>query len=195
MKTLKYKITGVRPLLINNPQCADPLNKYSKLKKPLTSNKKKTDEDYAEIAELDMRSKIYWDDELGIYVPSTWIMAALGAVSFSTCKVSKKAIRSGLFMVEDKLKLSYKYQRTVKEKSDIVLNQDFRHKMILPQGQVRLAKVFPIFFDWSFEGSVEFDESITTERDLINMFNKCCKYGGFGDFRPTFGTALFEKVS
>ena len=189
MQLINYVITGTRPLLMNNPQCADPMNKYSKLKKPLTSNKRKTDEDYAEIAELDMRSKIYWDDNLGIYVPSTWIMASIAKVSYSCSKVSKKAIRGGIFMSEDKIKLSYRHQKIVNEKIDIILNNDFRHKMILPQGTIRLAKVFPIFYDWSIEGNIEFDESITNKRDLNNMLVKACKYGGYGDFRPTFGTA------
>ena len=190
IKQLDFKVTGFSPLLLNNPQCADPLNKYSKLKKPLTSKRSKTDEDHAEIADLEIRSKIYWDD--GIYVPSSWIQAAINKVCFSVSKVSKAAMRGGLFMSEAKMKLNYRNMSKVKEPSDIVKNNEFRHKMILPQGQVRLPKYFPIFHEWSFESSLEFDESITTERDLKLMLERACKYGGFGDFRPTFGRALVE---
>lgn len=192
MKTLEFKINGIDPLLLNNPQCADPLNHFSKMKKPITSKRVKTDDDLAELADIDIRSKIYWDDEMGIYVPSTWVTASLGAVSFSTAKVSKKAIRSGVFMNSQKMKLNYRGINQVKSPKDVVKNHDFRHKMILPQGQVRLPKVFPIFHDWSFSGTLDFDESVTTERDLVLMFEKACKYGGFGDFRPTFGRALSD---
>jgi len=191
MNTLKFEITGELPLLLNNPQCADPLNKYNKLKKPLTSkgSSKRTDEDWAELADLEIRSKIYWDEDLGIYVPATWILAALGKVSFGVSKVAKASIRGGVFMNEPKLKLNYDGIETVKEPLDIVKNSKFRHKMILPQGQARLPKVFPIFHKWSFAGSLEFDESVTTGRDLKLMFEKAAHYNGFGDFRPTFGRA------
>jgi hypothetical protein len=189
MKTLKYTITGELPLLLNNPQCVDPLNEYSKLKKPLTSKRVKTDDDHADLADLDIRAKIYWNDELGIYVPSTWVMAALGKVSHGICKVSKASIRGGIFMNEPKLKLVYEGMKTVKEPVDVVKNPIFRHKMLLPQGQVRLAKVFPIFHKWSFEGTLDYDESVTTGRDLKLMFEKAAHYNGFGDFRPTFGRA------
>lgn len=189
MKQLNYTITGLLPLLINNPQCADPLNKYSKLKKPLTSKRSKTDDDLAELADLDIRSKIYWDDEIGIYIPSSWVLAAIAANSFSVCKVSKKSVRGGVFMNEHKLKLTYKNINKVKKPVDIIKNEIFRHKMILPQGQVRLAKVFPIFHDWSASGSISYDENVITDRDVKLIIEKACKYGGFGDFRPSFGRA------
>jgi len=189
---MQFKIKGFAPLLLNNPQCADPLNKYTKLKKPITSKRSKTDEDHAELADLEIRSKIYWDDDLGIYIPSTWVQAAINKVSFSVSKVSKTAMRGCLFMNEPKIKLNYKNESMVRGPIDVVKNSEFRHKMILPQGQVRLAKYFPIFHDWSFESSLEFDESVTTGRDLKIMLERACKYGGFGDFRPTFGRALVE---
>ena len=191
--SLDYTIQGQSPLLVNNPQCADPLNKYSKLKKPLTSKRQKTDQDHADIHDLDIRSKIYWDDELKIYIPTSWVLASICKWSHSVCKVAKAKVRAGVFPTESKAKLTYDKQNLVKEPSDVVKNEYFRFKMILPQGQVRIAKSFPIFHNWSFSGSLDFDDSVISKRDLIAVLTKSCKYGGFGDFRPTFGKGEFNE--
>ena len=194
IKKLNFTVTGFAPLLLNNPQTADPLNHYSKLIKPITSKaSRKTDDDWAELHDLEIRSKIYWDDEIGIYIPGTWIIASIGGVSNSVAKIGKAKIRGGVFMNESKIKLNYKGISKVSDPLDIVKNSDFRHKMILPQGQVRLPKVFPIFHEWSFESSLEFDESVTTSRDLQLMMERAAHYAGYGDFRPTFGRATVES--
>jgi len=192
---LNFTIEGFAPLLLNNPQCVDPLNEYTKLKKPLTSKRNKTDEDYAELADLEMRSKIYWDDELKIYIPSSWVQAAINKVCYSTSKISKAAMRGGVFMNEPKIKLEHREVKKVKTPEDIIKNGTFRHKMNLKQGQVMITKYFPIFHEWEISSSLEFDDSVTTGRDLKLMLEKACKYGGFGDFRPTFGRALLTECS
>lgn len=190
MKTLRYEITGTQPLLFNNPQCVDKFNKYSQLKKPLISRgSKRTEDEESELQELEIRSKIYWNKELGIYVPSTWVSASLNKVSFSTTKIAKGTMRGSVFMNEPQLKLTYKGMNLVKEPVDIVKNIDFKHSMILPQGQVRLLKVFPIFHNWSFTGTLDYDDSVVMFHDLKLMFEKAAHYNGFGDFRPSFGRA------
>ena len=192
IKTLKAKFTGINPLLQNNAQTVDVFNKYSKLKKPITSKRTKTDEDVLELRNIDVESKVYFDKELGIYVPSSWIMASLAKNSWARIKVKKNDVRAGIFVVEPKAKLNYDGMRAVKTIKDIAKNEKFNTTLILPMGAVRLAKSFPIFHKWSFEFTIEYDDSIFNSQDLEDLFNYCAKYNGFGDFRPTYGRALCE---
>jgi len=192
IKTLKAKFTGINPLLQNNAQTVDVFNKYSKLKKPLTSKRTKTEEDVLELRNIEVESKVYFDKELGIYVPSSWIMASLAKNSWARIKVKKNDVRAGIFVVEPKVKLNYDGMKAVKTIKDIAKNEKFNTTLILPQGQVRLAKSFPIFHKWSFEFTIEYDDSIFNSRDLEDLLNYCAKYNGFGDFRPTYGRALCE---
>ena len=104
-------------------------------------------------------------------------------------------MRGGLFATEDKVKLSFRGMSKVKTIKDVVKNQDFRHRMLLKQGQVRVPKDAPIFHDWSFETSVEFDDKVIDFGTLKQIVQHAAKYGGFGDFRPTFGRALAEVQS
>lgn len=190
IRQVKVKFNGISPLLLNNPQMVDVFNKYSKEMKKITNKRSKTEEDHLDISNIEMKAKIYWDDELGIYVPSRWLLAAFAKISFKTVKVSKDNIRASVFVVEDKAKLSYKGINNVKTAVDVTDNGLFRHRMILPQQKIRIAKTTPIFHDWSFEFNIEYDDKIIDESSIKQLLEHMGKYGGFGDFRPTFGRAL-----
>lgn len=185
-------ITGINPLLMNNPQGVDPFNKYTKLKKPLTNKKAKTEDDLIELGNLDVESKTYFDDNLGVYVPATWLTESIIANGFSIAKIGRAKMRGGLFATESKIKLTYAGIEKVKTLADIVGNSFFRHRMILPQQNVRIAKDAPIFHEWSFETVVEFDDTVVDFQTLKRIVERASKYGGFGDFRPTFGRAVAE---
>jgi hypothetical protein len=101
-------------------------------------------------------------------------------------------MRGGLFATEDKAKLSYRGMDKVRTITDVIMNPDFRHRMLLPQGKVRVPKDFPIFHDWSFSTIVEFDDTVVDFKTLKSIVERTAKYTGFGDFRPTFGRAIAE---
>jgi len=189
---IDIKIKGFSPLLMNNPRTVDVFDEYSKHKKQITAKRVKTDEELLELRNIEIESKLYFDDELKIYVPTRWVMASICGWSFKKSKISKADIRSAVFLNSDKAKLTYRDMNKVKKQSDIVGNPFFRHLMNLKQGQVRVVKAAPIFHDWSFEVGIEFDDSVIDELTLIDIIQHAAKYGGYGDFRPTFGRAIAE---
>jgi len=193
IRFMKAAFTGINPLLQNNPQTVDRFNPYSKAMKRINDKKtRRTDDDYMELKNIEVRAKIYWDDETGIYVPSNWVAAAIAATSFKRAKISKADVRAGVFTTEDKLKLNYRDSKKVKTPEDIVKNPDFRLDMTLKQGQVRIVKSVPIFHEWSFTCGLEFDDSVIDTDSMKNIITHVARYGGFGDFRPTFGRATVE---
>ena len=186
-------VSGISPLLQNNPQTVDPFNHYAKAKKAITNKRTaKTDDDLIELGNLETESKIYFDDEIGVYVPATWITEAIICTGFSVAKIGRAKMRGGLFATEPKIKLKYRGMAKVKTITDVVMNPEFRHRMLLKQGQVRVPKDAPIFHDWSFETAVEFDDTVVDLGSLRRIVERSAKYGGFGDFRPTFGRATAE---
>ena len=61
------KITGIAPLLQNNPQTVDPFNAYAKAKKAITNKRTaKTEDDLFELGNLETEAKIYFDEKIGI---------------------------------------------------------------------------------------------------------------------------------
>lgn len=191
----RITVTGIGPLLQNNPQTVDPFNRYSKMKKPLTSKKAKTEEDLIELGNLDTESKLFFDPQIGVYVPTKWLTEQIVTSAFGIIKVGKDKMRGGIFATEDKAKLTYEGMNKVKAISDIVYDPQFRHRMILPQQNIRIAKDFPIFNKWSFSTVLEFDDTVVDLTGLTSIVKRSAMYVGFGDFRPTFGRAKAEVES
>lgn len=185
-------ITGIGSLLQNNPQTVDPFNRYTKLKKPLMAKKSKTEEDLLELGNIETESKLFFDKSLGVYVPSRWVTEQIVTAAFGIIKVGRDKMRGGVFATEDKVKLHYDGMNKVSTINDVVFDPQFRHRMILPQGQVRIAKDFPIFTAWSFKTVIEFDDTVVDLAGLSSILKRSAMYVGFGDFRPTFGRAKAE---
>lgn len=196
MQTAVISVKGIAPLLTNNPQTVDRFNSYARRMKAINDKKtRRTDDDYLELRQLEMAAKIYFDEALGAYVPATWMSEGLAGSAYATVKLSRDKLRGGLFVTDLKLKLSYRDSDKVKDFNDIVGNPIFRHTIALPQGQVRVVKVFPIFHEWSFNANVEYDDTIMDFGMLERIAKYAGKYVGFGDLRPTFGRALVEVKS
>jgi hypothetical protein len=190
MQTLTATFTGVAPLLHANPQGVARTFPTTRRMKEINSKKtRRTDADYAELADLEVASRVYWDDSIGVYVPTRWVAEAIAKKAFAVAKISKGATRGALFMTADKVPLTYRGKAGVKKVEDVVKNPAFRHAMILPQGQIRVEKNSPIFHDWSFQAAMEFDDKTFDRRDLQRIIEETSHYVGFGDFRPTFGRA------
>ncbi len=192
IQQIRVKVTSQRPLLQNNPQTVDPFNRYTKLKKAITAKKKKTDDDLIELGHIETESKIYFDDEIGVYIPATWMTESIIRNGFGIEKIGANKMRGGLFATEAKIALDYRGKNKVKAIDDIVMNPDFRHRMLLKQGQVRVPKDAPIFHDWSFETLLEFDDSVVDFGGMKRIIERSAMYGGYGDFRPTFGRGKAE---
>ena len=193
METINYKFSG-QILLMNNPQTVDPFNSYARQRKVLTSKKQKTDEDLLELRNIDVLSKLYWDDEIGVYIPTTWVTASIGQNSYALAKTKRADIRASVFPTEGHCKLFYEGHQRIKGMDDIAKDSRFVKTMLLKQGQVKVAKCAPVFKNWHFSGSIEFDPNMIDRRSLIQLMEHGAKFGGFGDFRPTYGRATFEEV-
>ena len=190
IRFMQAKFTGINPLLQNNSQTVDRFNPYTRAMKRINDKKtRRTDDDFMELKNIEVRAKIYWDDVTGIYVPANWVSSAIAANSFKRVKVSKAYVRAG---VSTMLPLSYRDSNKVKAPEDIVKNPDFRLDMTLKQGQVRIVKSVPIFHEWSFSCGLEFDDSVIDTDSMKNIIAHVARYGGFGYFRPTFGRATVE---
>ena len=194
MQLRSFRITGTRPLLMNNPQVVDRFNPYALRMAQITAKKGKTrtDEDVRELQDIEVRSKVHWDDELGVVVPASWVLAALAKNSHAVAKISKERIRGTVVAEEFAVPLQYEDKHLVRTLDDIVGNPDFRHSMILPQMGKRVMKAMPIFHNWWFEITLGFDDKVIDQRSLVRILQHAAQYGGFGDFRPTFGKAMAE---
>ena len=191
-QTLEVTFRGIDQLLLNNPQTADPLNKYSKEMKRFTNKRAKVDDDILEMRRIEMRSKIYWDEDMGIYVPASWVISLICGNSWVRCKIKKSDIRAAVFVTDWKLPLEYDGKKGVKDPLDIVDDEKFQLLKSLKQGRDRIVKAIPSFESWSFSATVEYEDDIISKEDIVSLIEYGAKFGGLGDFRPTYGRAIPE---
>ena len=103
MKEMNVTIAGISPLLMHSCRGVNPTEPLVIEKKKLTSKQKKTEEDTIAILDIDYRLAIYYDPEIGPYIPAECIEA--------TCRESAKknkqgkTVQTALFISPDRIPL------------------------------------------------------------------------------------------
>lgn len=192
MKQITLKFIGTSPLLQACDRLADPLDPATIRHKELTSKRKKTEEDHALIARSQWQGLLYWDDELGIYMPTQNIRASI----IGGAKLNKLGmqIKRGTIMMEAKVPLDYGKKLTI----DQLWEQGYIDRRSVVVSQARVMAYRPKFAKWSLQATLTYDESTLDENQIIQSAENAGRFIGIGGFRPekggTFGRFDVEKV-
>ena len=110
---MELRLTGAQPLIMHNVQAADPYNPFARAMKEFTSKRKKTDGDLLEIDRLKFLSGLYYDAEVGPYLPAPNVFRAL--IEAGTITKSGKKIERGVTFLSRLAPLEYNGPRTPDE--------------------------------------------------------------------------------
>lgn len=188
MKQLQTTWTGIRPLIVHNGELANPLNRYSKAMKEISSKRKKTDSDFEAMARLEFEGGLYFDDEHGPVMPSDCIEACLQ----SGAKKSKlgKDVQAACFVSDDVVRIEYDGPRDIDK-----LYADRR--FVLQKGvkvtTSRIIRTRPMFpTGWQISFTLEYDETILNVAAIKKAMVDAGALCGLGDWRPKFGRFTVE---
>ena len=187
-QTLRVKITGECPLLVHNGQLCNPLNEWSKKIKQVTSKRKKTDADHAEIARLEWFGGLYLHDGKPC-IPGE----VIEGVIVNGAKKNKMGPRAkGGIFCEGNWLLSNGGANL----SDLdALCADANYRLIVPAKVGASGKVMrccPQFKVWSLDSvEIKYDPSVVNEVDVMDCLNNA---DGVGDWRPKFGRFSAVKI-
>lgn len=190
---LRLTLTGTTPLLMHNVQLASPLNPYSKRLKALNSKRNKTDEDRLEVARVEFEGSLYFDQELGPYLPGQNVFKSL--IEGARLTKSGKKIERGLVLLDVMSPLAYKGPRDVNSlwsdgESEFV---DIRPVTVQRQ---KVDRCRPIFRHWSTEAEVMIDPKILEFDELVEVSSSAGRMIGVGDYRLVYGrySAQVERI-
>ncbi len=192
MKQITLKFTGTSPLLLACDRLADPLDPTTIKHKELTSKRKKTEEDHVLIARSQWQGAIYWDDEVGVYIPTQNIRASI----IGGAKLNKLGmqIKRGTIMLDDKSALEYGKKLTI----DQLWDQNYIDRRSVVVSSARVMAYRPKFNDWSLRFTLTYDELTLDANQIIQSAENAGRFIGIGGFRPekggTFGRFDVEKV-
>lgn len=182
MQSMKIQISGISPLLMHSDRYANPLDEGAKRHKQLTSKRKKTDEDHADIAFSEWVGGLYYDDEVGPYLPGINMRSCL----IEGGKLNKlgAAIQRGTIIMEDKLRLLYSGPRSIAKLWEDSRFRDVRSVVV---SRSRLMRYRPCFPEWGAEVEVTYDPAIIDGADLLRSAENAGRFIGLGDYRPNKG--------
>jgi hypothetical protein len=167
---------------MNSERGVNVLDPLVREKKALTSKRKKTDEDLAQIARLEWEHALYHDSELGPYIPAQNIEAMLR----DGAKLEKRGtdIVRGISVIEPRIKLEYDGPRDLEKLWKAGTYADIRS---VKQQKARIMKTRPIFPNWVIVPTIAYDTAVFNEPDIIRIAELAGRYVGLGDFRQRFG--------
>ena len=179
-KELKFRITGVAPLIHHNGRTADPLDIHSRSIAEIAGKRKKTEADHRELAKREWYAGLYlFEGEPCIP------LQMLESVLIEGAKKEKRgpAAKAGI-LVEQHARLRYEGPR----KPDALWEDEkFRLRVAVRVGQARVMRTRPLFDNWSAEIVVKFLPSLLNAKDVRNFLVAAGEQIGIGDWRPRFG--------
>lgn len=174
-------LTGTAALLMHNSRLSNPLDPAAKAVKKYTSKRNKTDDDYESIARLEFAGSLYYDADLGPYVPGENISRCL----VDGAKLTKMGVKvtRGVFISTDVNPLAYNGPRD----EENLWSGGYRHMASVKVGTSRMMRCRPYFPEWAVQADGILDPSVLELDDLTSIADNAGSLIGLGDWRPRFG--------
>lgn len=184
---LSLKITGIAPLLMHAPTLIDPLHPLTKeMQKHTSKGSKKTIADQERIARIEWEAGLYWDDDLGPFLPTTNLTGALKKAG-GRYKLGA-AVSRGVTFATTRLPIQYDGPKD----RDGLYEAGFRDTRPVKNGGFNSGRVMrtrPCFQAWVIEATMHVNPHEIGVEDLARVVADARRYG-LGDYRPEFG--LFD---
>lgn len=189
MKSIKFRITGTMPLMLNNPQTVNPFNEFTKKLKPLTSKRTKTDDDMLEIYKLKFLASLYTNSQGKYILPAEHVANALIAAAKER-KLGAKFTRS-MQVMNDSIIDFKDADKTPEQLYEIGTYVDIR-AVGIKNSKVPTARA--IIPEWSLTTEVWYDETQLDEKDIKDCMEIAGLRYGVGTFRKIYGKFKAEKI-
>lgn len=170
------------PLLMHNERLADPLNEYALEISKISKKRGKTEADHLEIARLEFVGGMYFDDEIGPYIPIWNIVRSIQNAG-KQHKLGATVLR-GVVPATEKTPVVYDGPRDIEGMWDA---GTFALRKSVGIGSSRTMRTRPVFTDWQIDAEIEVDLTQLDFEKVNQLIFEAGKYQGLGDNRPVFG--------
>lgn len=181
MQEILFTIKGTMPLLMNNVRMANPLDEHTQRAAQVSKKRTKTLDDHEILAKLEFLGRLYFDDEIGPYIPG----ANVHKVLLEGAKAHRlgTTVRAAVMVMEDKLPLQYDGPRDVEG----LWKAGFHDQRIVKVASARTLRTRPMFIQWALSGTIQFDESVLDPDQIERALDIAGRSKGLGDYRPQYG--------
>lgn len=182
---VRVKCTGRVPLLVHNVRLADPLDPWAKKLKAVSGKKTKSDDDHYEMARLEYFGGLYFDPDLGPYLPAEYLWTSIIGAARQSRK--GKEVERAVSMTEDRMPIEYEGPRTIEELYNDGKGPFVDRRMAGVQGK-KVARTRPRFpTGWVVETIFMLNLSGINAEDFKRYAELAGETEGLGDYRRIFG--------
>lgn len=175
-------------MLMHSAALADPLNELTRELKKISQKRKKVDADHEEMPRIEFIGSLYYDEEMGVYIPGENIDSML--VGPAKKLRLGTAFKSAVFVTED-LPLIYDGPRTPDE---LWQDKRFRFRKAVKVQTNRLVRTRPQFLNWSLKVPITILDGAEIDADqVLEVAHIAGERIGLGDWRPRFGRFTVEQ--
>jgi len=172
---------------------ADRESDTFKAYRSLSKVRSKSDEEESRLRELEWYTRLYYDEQVGVYIPGKNIKELLR--SAATKWRRGEDIKRSLVVPEYRIPLVYGGPKT----PEALWAAGFRYTAMVANsgaGGGRVTRTRPCFDEWALECEIAYDPDDLDFSLIEDVVARSQKYG-LGDYRPEFGafnaTVVFER--
>lgn len=184
----QFKLTSEAPLIMHNNQLANPLNKFAKKLKEISSKRKKVEADYEAMANLEFRGGIYMGSN-GPVIPGVMVEATCCVAARKTSQ--GKEVKAAVFTTKD-FPLLYDGPKDIESlwaTKELADGDELKHvdQRIVSVGKSKVVRTRPIFSKWAVNVELHYEDSVVTFKRLTDWLTLAGMQVGMGDNRPRYG--------
>lgn len=185
---IQVELTGATGLVMHNIRLADKRDEWTRAIAEITSKRKRTDADEAEIERLEWYGGLYHDPETGIHLPSWNVVRCFERAATITRQGT--ALVRAVAVMTDKVPLTYDGPRKLEE---LWNRPEFRWRTTVGVQRAKVTRMRPIFRRWSLTLEAELLEDVLSPEDLTRIIELAGRSEGLGDARK-LGYGRFTAV-
>lgn len=178
-------LTGTTPLLMHNARLSDPDDIYTRAIAKITSKgKDQTDDDRLEKSRLQFAGGMYYDPDIGPYLPGqNFIRSLRNAANLVQKNRGGKKIERGFILLSDRARLDYPGTRDLDELWGDGATPFVDRRIVKIPGGGRVPATRPIFATWAAAFEFELDGNEINLEDFEAFAEKAARAEGIGDGR------------
>lgn len=177
------QLEGTSPLLMNSGEVDRESDAYRAFR-DLGDKRKKTLDDEARMREMEWAFGLYYDSELGPYIPGKNVKELIRAAA--TKYKRGEDIKRSLVVVQNRIPLDYEGPKTQQDLWD----EGFKYTAMVANAGMnrgRVVRCRPCFDSWSLTVELAYDPEDIDFDTLQTIIDRSQKLG-LGDYRPEFGS-------
>lgn len=190
LKTSRYRLTGISPIIFHNGQLANPRNPFTKAMKEINAKKnKKTEADIDRLSELEFKGGLYVNEKKEPIMPAEGIEAVVRAGA--KCSKEGKVVQAGVFCLESAV-LEYEGP---KDPDGLWNDERFVSVAKAKVGQSSIMRTRPIFHEWAVDIELHFNPEVCNEEQIYKWLRVAGEQCGAFDWRPRYGRFTVERLA